>query len=204
MLKYLFFLILIIAVISLILTGLHLYKISNKNKEHMSKYVDDVKFDNNLGKVLVVYYSLSGNTRNIAENIKNKTNADIYEIRTAEKIKANPKFYLTVKKQLREGKYPEIFDDLPDMSKYDIIFVGSPVWWYTVSTPVLSFLKKADFHGAKIVPFSTQGSNVGTFLKDFQHNAKHAKVFGYEAFNNLPKKYNKEVDNRISAWLNSL
>ena len=86
----------------------------------------------------------------------------------------------------------------------DTVFVGAPVWWYTVATPVLSYLKKTDFLGKKVVPFSTQGSNAGTFFADFAAKARNAVLLKGEQFNNLSDKYAKETDNKIAVWLNSL
>ena len=103
----------------------------------------EIVYSNNLGKVLVVYYSLSGKTKEIAENIAHKTNADLFEIKTTDKLNTNAKFYLEIKKQLKSKKYPLLEENIPDFSKYDTVFVGFPVWWYTIATPVLSFLEKA-------------------------------------------------------------
>ena len=105
---------------------------------------------------------------------------------------------------MKKGNYPELQGDLPNMEAYDVIFVGSPVWWYTAATPTLAFLEKADFRGRKIIPFSTQGSNAGTFLEDFTKMAKNADVSNYQSFNNIGKEYDKAVDNKISVWLNSV
>ena len=183
----------------------HNLRVSSRNKKEMAEYfADNVTVTKNLGKVLVVYYSLSGHTRDIAERIKSKTNADIYEIKTAEEIKANPMLYIKSRSDSKKGIYPELRGDMPDMDRYDVIFIGSPVWWYTVSTPVMAFLSQTDFKAKKVVPFSTQGSNAGIFLKDFEKTAKNANVTGYQSFNNIGKKYDKAVDNKISVWLNGL
>ena len=93
---------------------------------------------------------------------------------------------------------------MPDFSKYDTVFVGGPVWWYTMSTPMYSFLQQANFAGKKVVPFSTQGSNYGTYFEDFAKMAKNAKLQKEASFNNMPEKYNSAVDNKIAEWLNSL
>jgi hypothetical protein len=93
---------------------------------------------------------------------------------------------------------------MPDAGKYDVIFVGSPIWWYTAATPIMAFLERIDFKDRKVVPFSTQGSNVGSFLKDFVKIAKNADVTGYRSFNNMGEEHNRAVDNKISTWLNEL
>ena len=205
MFKYLLYIVVIVAVVGLFSGGFHLYRVAQRNKKEMAPYQGaPIALKGDFGKVLVVYYSLTGNTKDIAERIQKKTQADVYEIKTAEEIKTNPWFYLKAWAQLKEGKYPALAGALPDFSKYDWVFVGFPVWWYTAATPGLSFLDKADFKGRKVVPFSTQGSNAGTFLKDFTAQAKNADIQPAESFNNLPDKYDAAVDNKIAVWLNNL
>lgn len=205
MLKYIFYLILIGIVIALIMSGFHLYRVAMRNKNEMAPYSGPaVQVDKNFGKVLVIYYSLSGHTKEIAEKIAQKTDADVYEIKTAERISQNPVMYYKIKQQLKSGQYPKLVGAMPDASQYDMIFVGAPVWWYTVATPGLSFLNEMDFQGKKVAPFSTQGSNFGTYFDDFAKKAKNAKLLQSASFNNLPEKYNPAVDNKIAVWLNSL
>ena len=203
--KYVLFIIIIVIVIAGIAGFIHNYRVSGRNKKEMNEYFgNNVAVNKNFGKVLVVYYSLSGHTRDIAERIQVKTNSDIYEIKTAKEIKSSPMLYLKTRSNSKKGIYPELRGDTPDMDKYDIIFVGSPIWWYTVSTPVMAFLSQTDFKAKKVVPFSTQGSNAGTFLNDFGKMAKNANVTGYQSFNNMGKQYDTAVDSKISVWLNGL
>lgn len=205
MLKYMVYFVVVIAVVGLLASGVHLYRVAMKNKKEMARYMGaPIPMTKNFGKVLVVYYSLSGNTKAIAEKIKAKTNADIYEIHTAEPLKTTPAFYFKVKQQIKNGNYPQLAEGVPDFSRYDMIFVGFPVWWYTIATPGLEFLKQADFGGKKVVPFSTQGSNYGSFFEDFARHAQNARLQQSASFDNLPEKYNDAVDNKISEWLNNL
>lgn len=203
--KYIFYTLLALIVIGLLAGGFHLYRVSQKNKKEMAQYSGPAeKLNQSLGKVLIIYYSLSGHTKDIAERIKSTTGGDIYEIKTAQEITSTPLMYTKIKQQLKNKDYPELSGNIPDFSQYDMIFIGSPVWWYTVSTPVLSFLKQTDFKGKKVVPFSTQGSNYGNFFSDFAENAQNAKLLKSASFNNLPDKYTPQIDNKITRWLNSL
>jgi flavodoxin len=110
----------------------------------------------NANKVLVIYYSLTGNTKSIAEMIRRKTGGDVFEIET---VRNYPAEYSATteeaKRELETGDLPALKKKPPDMSSYDLILVGSPVWWYTVSTPVMSFLRQADFAGRKVSGFCT-------------------------------------------------
>ena len=202
--KYVLYTILVIVLIIGIGSLIHLYKVSSRNKTEMAKYSNEAKLTASLGKTLVIYYSLTGKTKDIATQIQSLTNADVYEIKPKEEIKSGPSIYITSKKQISSGNYPEIINDFPNANEYDTIFVGSPIWWYTAAPVVLEFLKEFDFQNKNVVPFSTQGSNYGTYFKDFKTKAKNANILKGESFNNMDSKYNEQVKNKIIEWLNGL
>lgn len=204
MLKVIFYAIVIMAVVIAIVAIYHLQKVKVKNKAEMAEFTKEVPLQANLGKTLVVYYSLSGHTKDIALQIADKTKADVYEIETIE-IYSSPSVYMKSKKELSSKNYPELKQgSLPDIANYDTIFIGGPVWWYTMAPAVYSFLQKVDFTGKRVVPFSTQGSNAGTFFEDFAKMVENAQILAGEKFNNMDDEYKKQVSNKINAWLNSL
>lgn len=125
MLKFVVYFVIAAVVVIAAASVWHLTRVAAGNKEEMSRYAGPEKeFTGHFGKALVVYYSLDGHTREIAEKIREKTGADIYEIKTREKFKKTPWFYLTLKKQLKNGEYPELAGELPDPKAYDIVFVA--------------------------------------------------------------------------------
>ena len=105
-------------------------------------------------KVLVVYFSHSGNTRAVAERIAAATGADLFEIVPQ---KPYPAEYRAVVDQARReiaADYrPALKTDLPDAGRYDVIYIGSPCWWSTVAPPVATFLAAHDFTGKTLIPF---------------------------------------------------
>lgn len=204
MIKKILIILLVLAVIGGIAALVHHWRVARRNKKELANFAQEVPYTANLGKVLVMYYSLTGHTQDIAEQITTLTQADIYRIQTQEELKISPAFYARIKKELNNKIYPALSGDLPDVSNYDVVFVGSPVWWYTMATPLYSFLGQMDFKNKKVIPFSTQGSNSGTFLEDFTANAKNAQVGTYANFNNVGPEYNKAVHNKVVHWLNNL
>ncbi len=78
---------------------------------------------------MIIYYSLTGNTKSIAEKIRKKTGGDVFEIQT---VRAYPPEYSATteeaKRELQTGDLPALKKNPPDMSSYDLILVGSPVW----------------------------------------------------------------------------
>ncbi len=203
MLKVVLYVIILAAIVIGGASFYHLRRVAAKNKAEMANFDKEVKLNADLGKVLVVYYSLTGHTKDIAEQIATKTGADIFEIKTVETY-SSPSVYMKSKKELTSKNYPELQGNLPNVADYDTIFVGGPVWWYTMAPALYSYLKVTDFGGARVVPFSTQGSNFGSFYKDFADMAKNAQILPSENFNNIDEKYKEQVSNKINAWLNKL
>jgi len=122
-------------------------------------------------KSLVAYYSRTGNTQAVAEIIKNATDADIFEIKTAEPNHYPAEYSTAVKFAESEksfGNYPAIVV-APDMTQYDTVFVGTPCWWGTMAGPVHTFLTTVDLSGKTVVPFNThEGSGAGTVHTDIE------------------------------------
>ena len=133
-------------------------------------------------KVLVIYYSQTGNTKLVAEEIAAKLGADIEEI-----VAVNPydgDFMQTIErcmKEREEGVIPEIKPLKSKIAKYDVIFLGYPVWFGTVAPPVATFLKDVDLSGKTIVPFCTFGSGgLESSLRDLEKAQPNALIMnGY-------------------------
>lgn len=114
----------------------------------------------NAKKILVLYFSRSGNTREIAQQIHQKVGGDIAEIKT---VTPYPQNYNDTTKQAKEelesGFKPKLQAIGVDIAQYDAIFIGSPIWWSTVATPVISFLSQNDMAGKTLIPFVTHGGS---------------------------------------------
>lgn len=105
-------------------------------------------------KILIAYYSNGGNTKNAAQNLHSIVGGDLKEIKLLEKYPDNIfKMSILVRKQIKEGYLPKI--ENIDISNYDIIFVGSPIWNFSMSLPVKSFLKNNNFDNKILIPFFT-------------------------------------------------
>ncbi len=151
-------------------------------------------------KVLIAYYSYSGNTKSVAEKIQKLTGGDIFEIQPQ---KPYPKDYSTVVNQAQVEKQNDIKPELinnGNVENYNIIFLGTPVWWYTMASPVKTFLTKNNFDNKVIVPFCTHGGGgASSTYTDMQKLAPNAKVTeGYTSYENSAK------DSEIQKWINNL
>ena len=118
-------------------------------------------------KVLVAYFSWSGNTKYAAQYIAQKLGADEFEII---REKPYPTEYTPctedAKAEKEAGERPAIKGKVENMAQYDVVFVCVPVWWYTAPMPVFTFLEQYDLKGKTVIPFCTAYSGPSSTLKD--------------------------------------
>lgn len=129
-------------------------------------------------KMLIVYYSWSnGNTRNIAEQLQKKTDADIAEIQTV--IPYSGTYNEVVRQgqeEVERGYMPEIRPLSVNLSDYDVIAVGTPTWWYTMAPAMKTFIHMHDFKGKTVIPFMTHGGWPGKVIKDMKKELKDSII----------------------------
>ena len=153
-----------------------------------------------MSKVLIAYFSASGVTKKLASTLAEATGGNLFEIVPAEPYtKAdlnwmNPKSRSSVEMKDRSSR-PAIASRVGDMSSYDAVFVGFPVWWYREPSIIDTFAEAYDFSGKTIIPFATSGSSgIGSSGENIAVIAKGAKVAAGERF-----KASASVD-ELKAW----
>ena len=154
-------------------------------------------------KMLVAFFSHTGNTRAIAGMIQEATGADIFEI-----VPANPypESYGDVlargRQELNDNMMPKLKSEVPSLAPYDVIFVGSPNWFNTVVPPVMTFLSGRDFTGKTIVPFITPGGGgLGKSVQDVKRLAPGATLLEGRAFRGDAVK---DAGADVLVWLRGL
>ena len=171
------------------------------------------------GKAIVVYFShtgenysvgviTEGNTAKVAKVIAAKTGADIFEIK---EVKPYPQSYDAcidvAKKELREKARPEIAGELPDLTDYQVVYLGYPNWWGDCPMIVYSFLEKSNIEGKTILPFCThEGSGLGSTAKNIQKTFPSAKVElnGFSLRGATAQKDAKATEEAVDKWLKTL
>lgn len=133
-------------------------------------------------KMLVLYYSQTGNTKAVAEQFATLLGADIEAIEAINPYDGD--FQATIGRCMQEreaGVLPEIQPVQADLSKYDVIFLGYPVWFGTYAPPVAKWLEDVDLSGKKVVPFCTFGSGgLESSIKELKEKQPAAEVLnGY-------------------------
>lgn len=135
-----------------------------------------------MGKKLVAFFSASGTTKKVAEMIAAEAGADLYEITPKELYTRADLDWMNKKSrssiEMNDKKIrPEIADIPVDISDYDEIILGFPIWWYVAPTIVNTFLEAHDFSGKKIVLFATSGgSGFGNTVSELQPSAPGAVI----------------------------
>ena len=153
-----------------------------------------------------VGYIEKGNTMILAEMIAEKTNSELFEVKPAKKYPADYDTCIDVaKREQNQNARPAILED-KDISEYDTIFFGYPVWWGDIPMCMYTFVEGHDWNGKKVIPFCThEGSGSGRTdgtLKKLMAGANIERAFamaGHTAQNNRTSA-EKEID----TWLKKL
>lgn len=168
-------------------------------------------------RALVVYFSRAdenyvvgniekGNTRVLAEMIAEATGADTFEIKPA---KPYPKEYAAAtdvaKQEKNDNARPEIVGTMPDVSGYDVIFMGYPIWWGDLPMACYTFFDKVKLEGKTVAPFCThEGSGLSGTDSNIA-NATKAKVT--EALvmkGSVAQNSRDEAKKEVTGWLKKL
>jgi len=139
-------------------------------------------------KILVAYFSATGTTAGVAEKLANAINADLFEIKpeqpyTSEDLNwQNDQSRTSVEMGDRNSR-PQIASKIEDISQYNIVFVGSPIWWGREPSIMDTFIESYDFAGKTVIPFATSGSSsIGDYGANLQALAPDAKVLTGKRF----------------------
>ncbi len=154
--------------------------------------------------ILVAYFSASGVTAKAAKNLADNIEAELYEIKPAiPYTKADLNWMDKKSRSSIEmndlSSRPDIAEKLSDIEKYDIIFIGFPIWWYVAPTIINTFLESYDFSGKTIIPFATSGgSGMGETNVKLKPSCPGAVLLQGRILNDLRSKA------ALDSWLQSL
>ncbi len=155
-----------------------------------------------MNNTLVVYYSVFGSTKTVAEVITKTVKADIKEI---ELVKPYSKVGAYTKGVIHSlhghEKLPEIKNTI-DISTYDTIYIGAPVWNYTVNIALQSWLTQIDLSGKRVIPFCTNDGDLGDYFEKMSELCKKASVVekGIEV-TRARKKSLEDIQNEVVPQL---
>lgn len=153
--------------------------------------------------VLVAYFSAQGHTKALAEKISVATGGTLFEIEPVPPYtEADLDGWNDSARGTRESKdrttRPEIKNKVNDFEKYDTIYLGFPIWWYTAPTIINTFLEGYNTAGKTIIPFATSGgSGFGDTEKDLKVSAPDAKFKPGKVINNATQQ-------QVNEWVKTV
>ncbi len=167
---------------------------------------------------LVVYFSRTGNTAVMAKQIANRYQANIVRIKAAAYEDSFMGFVRANREAWNGERWSEISPDVIQMSCYDVIFIGSPVWWYRPAVPLWTFVSKNNFHGKPVVLFNTfnsrfKGENISEFKTLIEDNGgkftdhiyvRRGRVYDQISREELISEIEKVLTGHESRWLDEL
>ncbi len=187
--------------------------IENKNDEIVTEWleaVEDTEYDKLHGRTLVVYYSMGGNTKKIAEEIGKRKGYDVVRLNPVTKYPSifSVSLVQRVKMEVTDGYKPELEDLGVNLDDYQRVIVGTPTWWYTMTSPVLSFFSNPKLKDKTIIPFQTHGGWPGHTLDDINRVLRNS---GCSVENFFQIEYDGEdptkqitLPSEIDKWIDSL
>ncbi|MDO4563584.1 MAG: flavodoxin [Clostridia bacterium] len=149
-------------------------------------------------KILVAYFSCTGNTKSAAEEIQNQSGADIFEIVPQEPYTSTDLNYSNVdcranREMNDDSSRPAISGEIDNFSDYETIFIGYPIWWGTMPKIINTLLDAYDFSGKTIIPFCTSGgSGIGMSVSAIRAEEPNSKVLDGQRIRSTSE---------IKAWL---
>ena len=151
-------------------------------------------------KVLVAYFSASGVTKGVAQQLAEVAGADLHEIKpavpyTEADLDWRDKQSRSTLEMQDKSSRPAITAKLKNMKDYDVIYVGFPIWWYTCPTIINTFMESYDLKGKTVIPFATSGGSTITKACD-DLRAAYPDVNWKEG--KLLNRVNKEY---LAAWV---
>lgn len=157
-----------------------------------------------MDKTLIAYFSASGETARLAETLAAVTGGDLYEIEPAQPYTAadldwNDKGSRSTLEMKDPASRPAIGGRAADVSRYDTVFVGFPIWWYEAPRIIHTFLEGHDFSGKTVIPFATSGGSGLGRTGDVLKKTCPAARF-------LPgvRLSSRATADQVSAWVKSL
>lgn len=158
-------------------------------------------------KTLLVYYSQKGNTKQIVDLLKKKVKADTFDTVTDrvyddDDWKASDQALA----EIQSGQLPELVHAIPDLTKYDTVIIGGPVWGQSLSNPIRKFLEEADLSGKKVTGFWTFWDHDEYYSKTMKEELEKKNATYIEGLP-MPRSLtgnSERLNEAINQWLSSL
>jgi flavodoxin len=156
-------------------------------------------------KILIVYYSLTGNTKFIAEAIAESINSDILEIKPVKELNAEGgSKYFWGGYQATMKKKPKLKEFDINPLDYDLIIIGTPVWAWNFSPPIRSFISKFNLSGRNIALWTCSDGDGVKAMNRFKDALKDANIIGHISFQKLLQNKPEAAKEQAIVWAKEL
>jgi len=157
-------------------------------------------------KTLLVYYSYTGNTKIIVDIIKEKVDCDVVELKPKTPFLEEDYQAIVDKYQSNESSKEcvEIEDINVDLSNYDKVIIGTPVWWYTITPVLREFLKNNDLSNKEVYAFATNAGWLGRTFKEIESYCDVKKELNVQFAEDYREHKCLTSENEINEWINSI
>lgn len=147
---------------------------------------------------MLIYYSRSGNTKNLADKIAHELNCKEIRIMPEKEYGNYVSACIRATKERYISNKPVFINDIPDLSGYDVVLVGYPIWMSKPPTIVSEFMSKCDLDGKVVIPFSTSGgTHISKTLPTLDSVCKGARII-------MPYNYGMIKKDSFESWINSV
>ena len=175
---------------------------TQQNETEQQEQQNETGEQNN--NTIVVYFSATGNTETVAGYIADTLNADTYQIIAEQKYTSDDLDWTDdnsrVSTEHNDPDFrPEMAGELPDLTNYDTIFIGYPIWWGEAPNIVKGFVENVDFSNKVVIPFCTSSSSgIGSSSENLEALTSNANWLAGQRFSSSVSK------DDIINWVNSL
>lgn len=159
-----------------------------------------------MNKKLIVYFSYTGNTRKIANMIKDKLNCDTLELKPVEPYSSDYQKVVDEEQNLEGSNHLRKYQNINvNLNDYDTIILGTPVWWYRETPVIRTFLKENDLSNKTIIPYATNAGWLGKTFIEIKKMCPNSKV--QNEMNIIFESYSDELvtsKSDIDKWINDI
>lgn len=202
----------VVILLVIIIAGIAIAVISNQDKDERNSTItvnealaeseENQVNELNSQRILTVYFSMTGNTEKIANFIHNKVGGDIVKLETVQTYPTEYNELLAIAQEEKsDNARPELATEL-NLENYNVIFIGYPIWCYTMPMSIYTLLDEYDFSNKVIIPFTTHGTSgpSGTFEEIAKQEPNATVLEGFGAYDETVDEREKDVN----SWLEGL
>lgn len=179
------------------------------NHEGDEENIPDIPTTGKNGPYLILFCSRTSNTERLAQQIQSQLDCDILEVQPVRPYEEDYNAMLSRAQEelaaIQQGNYPPISTSMDNFDKYDVIFVGYPIWYGSIATPIQTFLHEhaSKLAGKHIALFATSGgSGISTSVDEAAELCPESEILSPTLL--LTSSQFSEMDSRVTSWLEQL